>query len=153
MSAGPDPATPPDGIAIEPAGPDDRLDVLRVLDAAMLETDADVVGDRIAAGDALVARFERTEAVVGAVIATRPESGRRHIDAVAVRRARRGRGVGSALVADLVRRARPDAAVDVVTAVFDHGLEGFYADLGFEIDERRAADQNDRLLGRRRVDA
>lgn len=153
MSGTRPPEGPPDGIAIERADPDDRLDVLRVLDAAMLETDADLVSDRIAAGDALVARFERTGAVVGALVATRPESGRRHVDAVAVRRARRGRGIGSALVADAVARAERDEGIDVVTAAFEPELEGFYVDLGFDVDAERAADGSDRLRGLRRVDA
>jgi hypothetical protein len=42
-------------IAIETASPDDRLDILRVLDAAMLETDTEVVDTAIDASEALVA--------------------------------------------------------------------------------------------------
>ncbi|MFC6771583.1 GNAT family N-acetyltransferase, partial [Halorubrum pallidum] len=38
---------PPDGFTVEPATPDDRLDILRVLDAAMLETDAETVAAAI----------------------------------------------------------------------------------------------------------
>jgi len=99
--------TAPAGIAIEPATPEDRLAVLRVLDAAMLETDPELVdaalsGDTGDAERGLVARFARTDAVVGALVVTRPEPGRLHVDAVAVRRARRGRGIGSALVAAAV---------------------------------------------------
>ena len=130
----------PAGIAVESATPDDRLDILRVLDAAMLETDLDAVDAAIDAespsdvGDALVARFLRTDAVVGALVATRPEPGRVHVDAVAVRRARRGRGIGSALVAEAARRAEDDGDVDVVTAAFAPRLKGFYTELGFEID-------------------
>ncbi|WP_321169248.1 GNAT family N-acetyltransferase [Halorubrum sp. LN27] len=148
--------TAPEGFAIEPAAPDDRLDILRVLDAAMLETDAETVDTAIDAdsasdaGDALVARFKRTDAVVGALVATRPEPERLHVDAVAVRRARRGRGIGSALVAAAVRRAERDAAIESVTAAFDADLESFYADLGFEVTDRNS--DGDRLRGRRRVD-
>lgn len=152
-------AAPADGVAIEPATPADRLDVLRVLDAAMLETDSALVADRIDAGDALVARFIKTGAVVGALVATRPEPDRLHVDAVAVRRARRGRGIGSALVAAAVGRAERDDAVDAVTAAFDPKLRGFYTDLGFVVgggdgeggDERGQA--TDRLRGRRPVGA
>ena len=147
-----DPAAAPDGIAIEPATTDDRLDILRVLDAAMLETDAETVDAAIDAGDALVARFERTDAVVGALIATRPEPRRLHVDAVAVRRTRRGRGIGSALVAETMRRAEDDE-LNVVTAAFKPELEGFYADLGFEVGSERSTDENDRLRGRRRLEA
>jgi len=146
-------ATAPDGFAIESADPDDRLDVLRVLDAAMLETDAEAVDAAIDAGDALVARFERTGAVVGALIATRPEPERLRVDAVAVRRARRGRGIGSALVAAAVRRAERDAAVAVVSAAFDPDLRRFYEGLGFAVRPADAADDatsrgSDRLRGR-----
>lgn len=146
-------STAPDGFAIEPADPDDRLDVLRVLDAAMLETEAETVDAAIDADDALVARFERTGAVVGALVATRPEPGRLHVDAVAVRRARRGRGVGSALVAAAVRRAERDAEASAVTAAFEAGLRDFYEGLGFAVRPVDAAGDaadrgSDRLAGR-----
>ena len=141
------------GVAVEPATAADRLDVLRVLDAAMLATDAEQITARIDAGDVLVARADRTGAVVGALVTTRPEPGRRHVDAVAVRRARRGRGIGSALVASAVARAERDERIDVVTAAFEPHLEGFYAELGFDINEERAADGRDRLRGLRRADA
>ena len=144
---------PPADVTVEPATPDDRLDVLRILDAAMLETDAATVDDRTAAGDVLVARFERTGAVVGALVATRPDPDRLHVDAVAVRRARRGRGLGSALVAGAVGLAEADDGIDVVTASFKPKLEEFYADLGFEIGSERAGGGNDRLRGRQRVEA
>ncbi|WP_144924229.1 GNAT family N-acetyltransferase [Halorubrum salsamenti] len=124
---------PPENVAIETASPDDRLDMLRVLDAAMLETDPEVVDAAVDAGDALVARFKKTDTVVGALVATRPESDRLHVDAVAVRRARRGRGTGSALVAAIVRRAERDADVAVVTAAFDAKLKEFYRNLGFAV--------------------
>lgn len=133
-------ADPPDDVTVEPATPDDRLDVLRILDAAMLETDADAVDDRIAAGDALVARSTRTGGVVGALVAVRPDPDRLHVDAVAVRRARRGRGIGSALVAAAVDRGKSNPAVAAVTATFDADLRAFYEDLGFTIRPERGAD-------------
>ncbi|GAA0522241.1 Ribosomal protein S18 acetylase RimI [Halorubrum aquaticum] len=142
-----DHASVPERIAIERATAGDRLDVLRVLDAAMLETDADDLAARIDDGDALVARFERTGSVVGALVVTRPEPGRRHVDAVAVRRARRGRGIGSALVARAVRDARADPDADAVTATFDADLRGFYAELGFAVEPVEGG----RLRGRRAV--
>jgi GNAT superfamily N-acetyltransferase len=149
-------ASAPDGIAIEPATSDDRLDVLRVLDAAMLETDAERVADRIEAGDALVVRFVKTDAVVGALVATRPDPGRLHVAAVAGRRARRGRGIGTALVAATVERAEHDATVDAVTAAFDPKLRGFYTDLGFAVDRDPDdpgddPEETDRVRGRRPV--
>ena len=138
---------PPDDVTIDPATPDDRLDVLRVLDAAMLETDADAVDDRIAAGDALVARSTRTGGVVGALVAVRPDPDRLHVDAVAVRRARRGQGIGSALVAAAVRRGESDPAVEGVTAAFDADLAAFYEALGFAVDDGGAGEG--RRVGRR----
>ena len=148
---------PPDGFAVESATPDDRLDILRVLDAAMLETDAEIVDAAIDNRDALVARFDRTGAVVGALVAVRPGPDRLHVDAVAVRRSRRGRGLGSALVARAVRLAERDPGIEVVTAEFDDELEGFYLDLGFEIaavgdGEAGDDEESGRLRGSRRVD-
>ncbi|MFW6000010.1 MAG: GNAT family N-acetyltransferase [Halorubrum sp.] len=131
---------PPEDVVIEPAIPDDRLDVLRILDAAMLETDADAVDGRITAENVLVARSTRTGGVVGALVAVRPDPDRLHVDAVAVRRARRGRGIGSALVAAVVRRAARDPAVDAVTARFDADLRAFYEGIGFAIRPKRGAD-------------
>ncbi|MDZ5812542.1 GNAT family N-acetyltransferase [Halorubrum sp. AD140] len=145
-------ASAPDGFAIELAAPDDRLDVRRVLDAAMLETGSGGVDAAIDAGDAFVARFDRTGAVVGALVATRPEPARLHVDAVAVRPARRGRGIGSALVAAAVRRAERDGGVAVVTAAFDAELKGFYRELGFETVSAVDAGEPDRFRGYRRVD-
>lgn len=136
-------------VTVEPATSEDRLDVLRVLDAAMLETDADTVDDRIAARDALLARSTRTGGVVGALVAVRPDADRLHVDAVAVRRARRGRGIGSALVAAAVDRGESDPAVGVVTARFDAALAEFYEALGFAVDAGGAG--GGRRTGRRTV--
>ena len=135
------------GVAVEPATAADRLDVLRVLDAAMLATDAEQITARIDAGDVLVARADRTGAVVGALVTTRPEPGRRHVDAVAVRRARRGREIGSALVASAVRAAAADPDASRITVAFDADLEAFYAGLGFATEP----DGEGRRRGRRRV--
>ncbi|MGM0447322.1 MAG: GNAT family N-acetyltransferase [Methanobacteriota archaeon] len=151
--APPDLPAPPADVTVEPATPDDRLAVLRILDAAMLETDADAVDDRIAAGDALVARSTRTGGAVGALVAVRPDPDRLHVDAVAVRRARRGRGIGSALVAAAVDRGESDPAVETATARFDADLRAFYEGLGFAIrpagEVGDAADQSpDRLDGK-----
>ena len=144
---------PPADVTVEPATPDDRLDVLRILDAAMLETDADAVTDRIAAGDALVARSARTDGVVGALVAVRPDPDRLHVDAVAVRRPRRGEGIGSALVAAAARRGVRDPAVTVVTATFVPDLRAFYEGLGFAVRPAGAPgdaadERSERLDGR-----
>uniref|UniRef100_UPI0024686FBC GNAT family N-acetyltransferase n=1 Tax=Halorubrum sp. Boch-26 TaxID=2994426 RepID=UPI0024686FBC len=80
-------------------------------------------------------------------------------DAGAGRRARRGRGIGSALVAAAVRRAERADAVDAVTAAFDPKLDAFYTELGFAIDRDGDGDARDgdsgahRVRGRRPVGA
>ena len=149
MTGGGDPSNPSEDIVVEPATSDDRLDVLRILDAAMLETDAETVDDRIAASDVLVARSTRTGGVVGALVAVRSHPARLHVDAVAVRRARRGRGIGSALVAAAVDRGESDPAVEAVTAAFDADLVGLYESLGFAVTDDAAAEG--RRSGRRPV--
>ncbi|MFB6122102.1 MAG: GNAT family N-acetyltransferase [Haloferacaceae archaeon] len=104
------------------AVPDDRVAVARVVDAAMLERGRDVA-DAIDAGDVLAAAADGT--VVGALVL----DGDR-IDAVAVRRRRRGQGVGTALVeAALDRRGR-------LTADFDPRVRPFYESLGFDVERR-----------------
>ncbi|UPW01561.1 GNAT family N-acetyltransferase [Halorussus gelatinilyticus] len=140
-------------VRITRATADDRLGVRRVLDAAMLDV-RDDLRERVAAGDVLVASEgdedsgERETPVLGALVlvplsddapdASGDEAA--HIDAVAVRRARRGRGVGTALVrAAAAHRAR-------LTAEFDPGVRPFYDALGFEISPVEGDD--DRLRGR-----
>lgn len=130
----------PGGVRVRTADSDDRLDVVRILDGAMLRTNE--VPERLRANDVLVAVAERGDGsdttraaatVVGAaVLDTRGED--RHLDAVAVRRARRDRGIGSALVVRAVRDARELAGVSRVTAEFDADLREFYAGLGFEVE-------------------
>jgi GNAT superfamily N-acetyltransferase len=136
-------------VVVREAGEDDELAVRRVLDAAMLETDA--VSDAIGRGDAFVAVDDGS--VVGALVlvpvddvsfpeAVADDVGM-HVDAVAVRRRRRARGVGRALVeAALVREAR-------LTVAFDPGVRAFYDALDFAIldgsvdeDERRWAERS-----------
>jgi len=125
-------------VAVREATPDDELGVRRVLDAAMLEVRGDLA-DRIDAGDVLVAgepqgapgdrATEPRDAdgpVVGALVAVPVESGAR-VDAVAVRRARRARGIGTALVrAAAERHSR-------LVAEFDPAVRPFYESLGFEV--------------------
>lgn len=149
---------------VREATPEDRLGVRRVLDAAMLDV-RDDLGERIDAGDVLVAieaqraserrtvepRDTATEergrasegnesaTILGALVLVPRESGA-HVDAVAVRRARRAQGVGTALVrAAAERRAR-------LTAEFDPSVRPFYESLGFEISSTEA--DGDRLWGR-----
>ncbi|GGL46606.1 GNAT family N-acetyltransferase [Halocalculus aciditolerans] len=121
-------------LTVRAAAPDDALDVLRVLDAAMLETTAETVERRISEGTVFVA--EADERVVGALVAVPRDVGG-HVEAVAVRRRRRDQGVGSALV---------DAAHDrwtPLTAEFDPHVRPFYESLGFEVEAN-----GDRYRGR-----
>ncbi|WP_101295257.1 GNAT family N-acetyltransferase [Halegenticoccus soli] len=117
---------------VREADPDDLLDVMRVLDAAMLEADADAVRERIAAGEALVAEAD------GAVVGALALDGSR-VEAVAVRRTRRGRGIGSALVEAAAVRTGD------LTAEFDPRVRPFYESLGFDVEPRSR-----RLRGRLR---
>ncbi|WP_267641548.1 GNAT family N-acetyltransferase [Haloarchaeobius amylolyticus] len=110
---------------VREARPEEREAVEAVLDAAMLRTDA--VPAAIDRGDALVAVAD--DRVLGAAVLD-PKPGGPHLDAIAVRRRRRGQGIGSALV------AAANARKGRLTAAFDPDVRPFYEDLGFEIRER-----------------
>ncbi|UPV75524.1 GNAT family N-acetyltransferase [Halorussus limi] len=146
----------PDRVAVREATADDRLGVRRVLDAAMLDVRDDLEA-RIDAGDVLVAneRDRENGPIIGALVLVPHGDGgpdatdeaaptvtgdAAHIDAVAVRRARRGQGVGAALVRAAAERRAP------LTAAFDPGVRPFYDSLGFEIS--RSESDADRLRGR-----
>lgn len=120
----------------------DRLDVRRVLDAAMLEVREDL-SERIDSGDVLVATED--DSILGAFVLVRGSeapgvraanagSGA-HIDAVAVRRARRAQGVGTALVQRAIEREGN------LTAEFDAGVRPFYESLDFEISPVEGTDR------------
>ncbi|WP_255494088.1 GNAT family N-acetyltransferase [Halarchaeum sp. CBA1220] len=116
-------------VAVRPARASERVDVLSVLDAAMLETDAEALADHIDAGSVLVAvAGERSERVVGVVEARETESGA-HIEGVAVRQKRRNQGIGTALMEAAAERWRP------LTADFDADVRPFYETLGFDVVE------------------
>ncbi len=115
-------------LTVRDAGPRDHLGVMRVLDGANLEVDATAVEDRIEAGTVVVA--DDANRIVGALVAVpRGETGA-HVEAVAVRRRRRGQGIGSRLVRAAAERWRP------LTANFDPGVKPFYDDLGFDCERR-----------------
>jgi GNAT superfamily N-acetyltransferase len=115
---------PTDGAAeptVRPATVDDLPTVMTVFDAAVLETDVETVRAAIDADDVLVAAVE--DRILGALLLVGEE-----IAAVAVRRNRRGQGIGSALVtAATERRER-------LVAAFDPRVRPFYESLGFEIE-------------------
>jgi GNAT superfamily N-acetyltransferase len=144
-----------EGVVVREAAVDDELDVRRVLDAAMLDSTA--TSDAVARGDAFVAVAGADEGrgvesdgvadagvVVGALVLV-PHStvelpdavaepadavaggAGMHVDAVAVRRRRRGQGVGRALVETALERERR------LTVAFDPGVRAFYDALGFTV--------------------
>ncbi|QLH79871.1 GNAT family N-acetyltransferase [Halosimplex rubrum] len=124
-------------MTVRPATADDLTGVLGVLDSAALETEADRVRASVDRGDAFVAVREETEtsaegAVLGAIVLVRPAdtdgSDAAHVDAVAVRRRRRGQGIGRALVSAAAGR------YDRLVAEFGAGVRPFYESLGFEIE-------------------
>lgn len=121
-------------VEIRTARSADLSSVMGVLDGALLATRADQVSERIEAGTVLVAVEDAR--ILGACVLAGNE-----IDAIAVRRARRGQGIGIHLV---------DAATDAVdgplVAEFDRRVRSFYDALGFVTCP---TDDPDRLRGRR----
>lgn len=114
----------------------DLPSVLNVLDGGLLAVDAATVQNAIDDGDVLVC-VATTDGEEAAVIGALVLDGR-SISAVAVRRRRRGQGIGSRLVgAAAARRER-------VVAEFDGRVESFWQSLGFDIEP----DEGDRLRGR-----
>ena len=145
-------------VSVRVGDPDDYRAAMNVLDGAMLDVDparvraglgvaaeGDGEGDRDGddddvGGDGDGGKTDSGEAVVlvaegdGSVLGALVLDGRR-VTAVAVRRSRRDRGVGTALVeAAAARRSR-------VTASFDARVKPFYGSLGFDI--RPAGDGED----------
>ena len=124
-----------DDVTVREATREDLFPALNVLDAAMLDTEH--VEGSLAAGDVLVAA--EGDRILGALVLAdeRTSSSSRdserlcnvgsRIDSIAVRRARRGQGIGSALVT--AAAARTD-----LIAEFDGRNRPFYRSLGFEIE-------------------
>lgn len=111
---------------------DDLVPVMRLLDAAVLDTDIDVVRTRIGEADVLLHDGDGPPAGVivldgGTVIA------------LAVKRARRDEGIGRRLVTAARNRRGP------LTAEFDRRVRPFYESLGFDV--RPLDDAADRYRG------
>lgn len=94
--------------------------VMAIVDAAMLDTDAASVLNRIP-DEVLVAVDD--DRVLGALVLAGHE-----VEAVAVRPGRRGQGVGTALVEAAAERE------GTLTAEFDEEVRPFYESLGFEVE-------------------
>lgn len=151
----------PGDVSIRVAEPSDRVGVRRVLDAVMLAV-ADLP-DRLAAGEVLVATAEdrvvgaialAPEGPAGSEQSVGPEdsvdpggaghgsspdlppdwSAATHVRSIAVRRRRRDRGVGSALVDAAAARFGP------LVADFDADVAPFYRALGAEVRAAGSAD-------------
>jgi GNAT superfamily N-acetyltransferase len=123
---------------VREAQPSDRIDVRRVLDAAMLAVED--LPERIETGDVLVA--VENDSLLGACVlvphAEAPawviEAGVDvHVDAIAVRRRRRGEGIARALIDRSRRRGS-------LSAAFEADVRPFYDDLGFEMLDGTTAD-------------
>lgn len=121
-------------MTVRPATADEHLSVMRIVDGAMLETDASKVRERIENGHVFVADEEGR--ILGAAVLESCDSGA-HIEVIAVRRARRAQGIGR----ELVETARE--RYGALTAEFDPTVRPFYESLGFDIEP--AGD--DRLFG------
>ncbi|MBO4247951.1 GNAT family N-acetyltransferase [Halomicrobium sp. IBSBa] len=108
---------------VREATPADRAAVANVLDGAALETEPARLKASLQRGETLLAVADDGERVLGALVL----DGDR-IVSVAVRRRRRGQGIGSALVERaLAERGR-------LVAAFDERVRPFYETLGFAIE-------------------
>ncbi|WP_235853531.1 GNAT family N-acetyltransferase [Halosimplex salinum] len=137
----------PHDVTVRPATGEDLTGILGVLDAGALATDADRVRASIDRGDAFVAVRSDADGepatILGALVlvdaaGAERSDGTAEIDAVAVRRGRRGQGIGRALVRAAGER------YDRLVAEFDAGVRPFYENLGFTV---RAVDGEERFRG------
>ncbi len=107
-------------VDVREASSEDLPAVMNVLDGALLAVDAATVRERVPE-EVLVA--EADDRIVGAVVLDGS-----HVDAVAVRRARRGQGIGSALLAAARERR------GTLTADFRPEVRPFYESIGFDVE-------------------
>ena len=119
-----------DEIDVREATSEDVPAVLNVIDGAALAVEFDDVQAAIGRGGVLVAvaggeasDSSQSGRVVGALVLDGEE-----ITAVAVRRRRRGQGIGTTLVEVAADRR------ESLVAQFDAGVRPFWASLGFEIE-------------------
>jgi GNAT superfamily N-acetyltransferase len=106
---------------VREATPEELSDVLGICNGSALDVDRDSVTSRIERGDTLVAVSDDGNRVLGTLILDGD-----YIEAIAVRRRRRGQGIGTALI--------ETATQPSLTAEFDHGVKPFYEHLGFRIE-------------------
>ncbi|MFW5956673.1 MAG: GNAT family N-acetyltransferase [Halorhabdus sp.] len=104
---------------------EDLVAVLNVLDGAALETDYEAIRARLERGDVLVAVAENDS---DRVLAACELDGERVV-AIAVRKRRRGQGIGTALIRAAVRDRNR------LVAEFDADARPFYEALGFGVTQ------------------
>jgi GNAT superfamily N-acetyltransferase len=119
------------------ARPADLPTVMNILDGALLAVDAATVRERIADGTVLLPTVD--DRVLGACVLDG-----REIEAIAVRRARRGQAIGTELVAAAIESIDGD-----LTAEFHSRVRPFYESLGFAIEP---TDEPNRFRGVRRAE-
>jgi GNAT superfamily N-acetyltransferase len=119
---------------VRTATAEDLPAVLTVLDSALLQADIERVRRAIEREAVLVA-VSPAGTVLGALVLDGTE-----ITAVAVRRRRRGQGIGSALVEAAARRR------DRLCAEFDGRVVPFWRSAGFDVEPLA---ETDRFRGRR----
>jgi GNAT superfamily N-acetyltransferase len=136
---------------VRPARDGELAAVMNVFDGAMLAVDGATVAEGIAADRDAVLVAEDGGRIVGALVldvpergglAPRPEEVRpetRHVEAVAVRRRRRGQGIGRRLIEAAAGRC------DYLTADYRAEVRPFYEALGFSVTD----DDGERLRGMR----
>jgi len=136
--------------SIRHAAPEDLVDVMRLFDGALLDTDADRIRYQLTGDRGCILLAEAAGRPVGAIALIRaaeavedvlwPDSS--YISAIAVSTTRRGQGIGRSLIEAAAEWAGPQP----LSATFDERVRPFYMACGFAIEEREG-----RLWGIRRV--
>src|SRR5699024_3967361 len=119
---------------VRPARPAELPTVMGVLDGALLAVEAEAVEKRIRADRVLVA--VESDRILGACVLVDNE-----IDAIAVRRKRRGQGIGTRLV-----ESATESIEGELLAAFDERVRPFYESLDFMVEP---ATESGRFRGRR----
>jgi GNAT superfamily N-acetyltransferase len=136
-------------VTIEPVlrrgEPDDLVDVMRLFDGALLETDSERINRQLARKGGYILCAYVDDRPVGAIglltavagpeipITTTSRPKPVHITAIAVRNSRQNRGIGRTLVEEAADRAAPRP----LSATFDERVRPFYTACGFEIERQK----------------
>lgn len=112
-------------VSIRPAVPADLPAIMTVIDGSLLAMEAATVQARINGTPERVLVADVESRIIGVLVLDRKDE----IEAIAVRRARRDQGVGTALVEGATERH------GTLTAAFRQSVRPFYESLDFEITE------------------